>query len=84
MYHNKTILITGASSGLGRNMALHYAKQGGKIINISRSIPKMESLQNELKTINSRNHLYFSADASQYKSICDIKNNYKNNKFIQM
>ena len=74
MYHNKTILITGASSGLGRNMALHYAKQGGKIINISRSIPKMESLQNELKTINSRNHLYFSADVSQYKSVCDIKN----------
>ena len=55
-------------------MALHYAKQGGKIINISRSIPKMEALQNRLNTINSQNHLYFSADVSQYQAIYDIKN----------
>ena len=32
MYLNKTILITGANSGLGRNLALNYARQGGRII----------------------------------------------------
>ena len=51
LYKNKNILITGASSGLGKNMALNYAKNGGRIINLSRDIRKMESLNEELKAI---------------------------------
>ena len=69
MYHKKTILITGASSGLGRTIAMTYAKNGGRIINISRDISKMSSLQNRLHQINSCDHLYFSADVSNYKHI---------------
>ena len=48
----KNILITGASSGLGKNMAINYAKNGGRIINLSRDIKKMESLNTELNKIN--------------------------------
>ena len=40
LYNNKTILITGTSSGLGKNMAQHYAINGGRIINLSRNIKK--------------------------------------------
>ena len=74
MYHKKTILITGASSGLGRAIAMTYAKNGGRIINISRDISKMSSLQNRLHQINSCDHLYFSADVSNYKHIKNIQN----------
>ena len=74
MYHKKTILITGASSGLGRTIAKTYAKNGGRIINISRDISKMSSLQNRLHQINSCDHLYFSADVSNYKHIKNIQN----------
>ena len=74
MYHKKTILITGASSGLGRTIAKTYAKNGGRIINISRDISKMSSLQNRLNQINSCDHLYFSADVSNYKHIRNIQN----------
>lgn len=74
MYHKKTILITGASSGLGRTIAKTYAKNGGRIINISRDISKMSSLQNRLNQINSCDHLYFSADVSNYKHIKNIQN----------
>ena len=73
MYHNKTILITGASSGLGRKLAKQYAKNGGRIINISRDVLKMASLQNRLNQINSYEHLYFSADVSKYSEINQIK-----------
>ena len=73
MYHNKTILITGASSGLGRNLAKQYAKNGGRIINISRDVLKMASLQNKLNQINSYDHLYFSADVSKYSEISEIQ-----------
>ena len=73
MYHHKTILITGASSGLGRNMALNYAKQGGTIINISRSVPKMTSLQSQLEKLNTQPHLYYYAVGSDYLKIQTIR-----------
>ena len=57
MYHNKTILITGASSGLGRTLALKYAQQGGKIIHISRNISRINALQRQLEVINQQTHL---------------------------
>ena len=37
MYKGKNILITGASSGLGKYLALSYANNGGRIINLSRN-----------------------------------------------
>jgi|TARA_Y100000816_G_C26067824_1_gene561314 2,4-dienoyl-CoA reductase len=73
MYHNKTILITGASSGLGRTLALKYAQQGGKIIHISRNISRINALQRQLEVINQQTHLSFSADVSQYQSIQKIQ-----------
>jgi 2,4-dienoyl-CoA reductase len=75
MYKNKNILITGASSGLGKNIALNYAKQGGRIINLSRNKDRMINLNNELNKINNLNNLYFSVDVSKYKEIDTIKNN---------
>ena len=43
-YIGKKILVTGASSRLGKMIAKQYAKEGGKIINISRDKNKMEIL----------------------------------------
>lgn len=73
MYHNKTILITGASSGLGRTLALKYAKQGGQIIHISRNAPRINALQQELEQINHQKHVPFSADVSKYENIQHIQ-----------
>ena len=74
MYKNKTILITGASSGLGKNIAINYAKQGGRIINLSRSEDKMKMLNIKLDKLNNLSNLYFSTDVSKYDSIKSIKN----------
>ena len=64
MYKGKKILITGASSGLGKVMALVYAREKATIINLSRSENKMRDLQSKLKFINNNNHLYYSTDVS--------------------
>lgn len=46
---NKTILITGASSGIGAGCARKFASQGARLILNSRSADKLESLAQELK-----------------------------------
>ena len=46
---NKTILITGASSGIGEGCARKFASQGARIILNSRSTEKLESLAQDLK-----------------------------------
>ena len=46
---NKTILITGASSGIGEGCARKFASQGARIILNSLSTEKLESLAQDLK-----------------------------------
>ena len=46
---NKTILITGASSGIGAGCARKFASEGARVILNSRSVDKLESLAQELK-----------------------------------
>lgn len=46
---NKTILITGASSGIGAGCAKKFASQGARIILNARSTDKLISLAHELK-----------------------------------
>jgi len=46
---NKVALITGASRGLGRYLATHFAKKDIKVAAIARSKDKLESLKEEIK-----------------------------------
>jgi len=73
LYKNKTVLITGASSGLGKNMAINYAKNGAKIINLSRDIKKMEQINKELNKINNLENKFYAVDISNYKQIKIVK-----------
>ena len=74
MLRNKTILITGASGGLGQSLAKTFAKQGGKIINLSRNVDKMIKLNKNLNDINQQENLYFKTDISRYNEIMNVKN----------
>lgn len=48
----KNILITGASSGIGKGMALEFAKQGYNLALCARRLENLEQLRKELKEIN--------------------------------
>ena len=55
MYHElfslegKTIIITGASSGLGRGLASAYSRAGANIVVASRNFPRLEELVRDVK-----------------------------------
>ena len=51
-FKNKIILITGASSGIGRESAIEFAKLGATIVLISRNKGNLEKVANELKKYN--------------------------------
>ncbi|RNJ74758.1 MAG: SDR family oxidoreductase [Nitrosopumilus sp. D6] len=47
-FEDKTVLITGASSGIGRQTAIEFAKQGADVILAARRKDRLEQLQDEL------------------------------------
>ncbi len=48
-FKNKLVLITGASSGIGKESAIEFAKLGANIILVARRKDKLEQIANELK-----------------------------------
>ena len=48
----KNVLITGASSGLGRGMAIEFAKQGCNLALCARRMENLEALKIELEALN--------------------------------
>ena len=51
-FKNKVVLITGASSGIGKQTAIEFAKLGSSIILVARRKNKLEEVENELKQFN--------------------------------
>ena len=48
---DRVILITGASDGIGRALALHAAELGAKVILHGRNVPKLEKVYDQIEAI---------------------------------
>jgi NAD(P)-dependent dehydrogenase (short-subunit alcohol dehydrogenase family) len=66
---NKVILITGATSGIGKSCAVECSKLGAKLILIGRNIQKLDLLKDE---IEGNEHLFISQDITQYNKLENI------------
>ena len=51
-FKNKVVLITGASSGIGKESAIEFAKQGANIVLVSRTKENLEKVAEQLKQFN--------------------------------
>jgi len=76
----KKILITGASSGLGRELSKHLSKKGKMLICVGQQSKKISLLKKELKN---KNHLFFSGDLSNKNKQKKLINFLKNEKNIE-
>jgi NADP-dependent 3-hydroxy acid dehydrogenase YdfG len=48
----QTVLIVGASSGIGRSIAVHFAREGAAVMASARRLDRLQDLQNELAEEN--------------------------------
>ena len=69
--HKKITLITGASSGIGKFLAIELAKNNYEVILSSRSEDRLQDTANEIDRLNVPCHI-ISADLSDHHSIQDL------------
>ena len=69
--NGRTVVITGASSGIGRAAALKIAQAGGIPILVARSMDKLEEARAEIEAAGGTAYAY-SADLSALDSIDDL------------
>ncbi len=67
-FRNKVVIITGASSGIGRATALAFAREGATSILASRSQEKLEKVADEIRNFN-KNVLVIPTDISLPNSV---------------
>ncbi|TKD70012.1 SDR family NAD(P)-dependent oxidoreductase [Pseudalkalibacillus hwajinpoensis] len=59
---NKVVLITGASSGIGRQLAIDLAKQGAKLILVARSEEKLMEVKKQIESSGSYSPAVWTMD----------------------
>ncbi len=66
---NKNVLITGASSGIGRACADAFAAEGANLILLARRSEKLQAIKDELKAKYSNNIHLITADVRNFDEI---------------
>ena len=51
---NRIALITGASRGIGRAVALAYAQEGAQVLLLARSLPSLEKVDDEIRALGGK------------------------------
>ncbi|MGH2900217.1 MAG: SDR family oxidoreductase, partial [Solirubrobacteraceae bacterium] len=69
--NGRTVVITGASSGIGRATALKVAAAGGIPLLVARGVEKLEALREEIQALGGTAHVY-PADLSSMDAIDDV------------
>mmetsp|Transcript_20630 Transcript_20630/g.32217 ORF Transcript_20630/g.32217 Transcript_20630/m.32217 type:complete len:329 (-) Transcript_20630:977-1963(-) len=78
-YSGKTALCVGATSGIGRGIALALAKRGFSVTGVGRSLERGAKLVEDLKALApSATHNFISCDASLLTNISEMTKEYLN------
>ena len=76
IFEGKRCIITGATGGLGKQIAKEFAQAGCNLFLTSRSNEKLELLKNELKTENQGIEIFYSSsDLTKIESVTNLIEN---------
>lgn len=67
-FNHKTVWITGASSGIGKELAIQFAQLGAQVILSARNVEKLQQLSNELAGTQ---HKIIALDLSQPEQVLE-------------
>ncbi|MGB1121048.1 MAG: SDR family NAD(P)-dependent oxidoreductase, partial [Saprospiraceae bacterium] len=68
-------IITGATKGIGRAIAIAFCKEGYNLALCSRTLSDLESLETELLTINPNINIFtMTVDVSQKSAVMEFGN----------
>lgn len=67
-----TVVITGATGGIGAAVALQLSNLGAKLILVARNIESLKELQQQLLTESGQTHEYLSADITTTQGKIDV------------
>ncbi len=70
--HGKTVLLTGASGGIGQAIALQLAAAGARLVLVARNTARLATLQAELVAKHPADHQIFSADLTNAQERQDL------------
>ena len=62
---NKTVIITGASSGIGKALAYQFAKEGANLVLAARQYPLMCEIAQDIETKHGVRAIAVAADVSK-------------------
>lgn len=67
-FKNKVVIVTGASSGIGKDSAIRFAEEGAKVALISRTKKKLDAVAEEIREFNP-NVIVVPADVSSKEQV---------------
>ncbi|PKH66941.1 short-chain dehydrogenase [Flavobacterium sp. ALD4] len=78
----KTALITGASSGIGFELAKIFAREGNDLVLVARNVSKLQELKNSLEKEFSIKAFIIAKDLSKIDSAQEVYNELKNKSIV--
>ncbi|MFJ7950191.1 SDR family NAD(P)-dependent oxidoreductase [Lysinibacillus sp. NPDC096418] len=71
MFHDSVVVITGGAQGIGRGVALAYAKSGAKVVIADIDLAKGKQLESELQAMGC-SRLFIQTDVSKEQDIVSL------------
>ena len=71
-FKDKVIIVTGASSGIGKSLALRFSHHGARVVLASRNAAKLEDLANLIKSSGNEDVIFVQTDVSAEKDVIDL------------